>query len=84
MDLQQVEQRTTELAESVGPVSTLLAMARLEDALEALDREVASDLGADEAVIDLREVRQVLDRTAPVLDRAVLRIEDMAGALDGR
>ena len=56
MDLQRIERRTEELAASVGPLDTLLAMARLEDALEALDRAVQLDadrlFAASDAVPD--------------------------------
>ena len=99
MDLQRIERRTEELAASVGPLDTLLAMARLEDALEALDRAVqldserirsspdvdrAGDPEPDDLVIDLREIREVLGRTEPVVERAGVRIADMAHAMDGR
>lgn len=77
MHLEHVAKRTEDLAATVGPLETLLAMARLEDAL------AACDLVADEEVIDLRQARDVLSQSERVLARAELRIEDLARALDG-
>jgi hypothetical protein len=78
MHLERVAERTEDLAMTVGPLETLLAMARLEDAL------AACDLVADEEVIDLRQAREVMSQSERVLARAELRIEDLTRALDGR
>lgn len=77
MHLERVAERTEDLATTVGPLETLLAIARLEDALEACD------LLADEEVIDLRQAREVMSRTERVLARAEIRIEDLTRALGG-
>lgn len=78
MHLERVAERTEDLATTVGPLETLLAMARLEDAL------AACELVADEEVIDLRQAREVMSQSERVLARAELRIEDLTRALDGR
>lgn len=77
MHLERVAERTEDLATTVGPLETLLAIARLEDALEACD------LVADEEVIDLRRAREVMSRTERVLAKAESRIEDLTRALGG-
>ena len=77
MHLERVAERTEDLATTVGPLETLLAIARLEDALEACD------LAADEEVIDLRRAREVMSRTERVLAKAESRIEDLTRALGG-
>lgn len=77
MHLERLAERTEDLATTIGPIETLLAMARLEDAL------AACDLVADEEVIDLRQAREVMSQTERVLARAELRIEDLGRALDG-
>jgi hypothetical protein len=78
MHLERVAERTEDLATTVGPLETLLAMARLGDAL------AACDLVADDEVIDLRQAREVMSHTERVLARAEVRIEDLTRALDGR
>ncbi|MFV0315733.1 MAG: hypothetical protein ACK5O2_02075 [Microthrixaceae bacterium] len=93
MNLEPVRERTAELAAAIGPIDTLVAMARLEDALGELDRVVSEELEWDELTIDLRDtnavlvdlsdVRGVLEEAKPVLDRAEVRIRDMASALSG-
>ncbi|MCZ7628473.1 MAG: hypothetical protein M5U19_05210 [Microthrixaceae bacterium] len=77
MYLERVAERTDALAATVGPYETLLAMARLEDALATFD------LVASREVIDLRRAREVLSDTEQVLTRAGFRIESMAFVLDG-
>lgn len=78
MQLERVAERTDELAAAIGPLATLMALARLEDALASLDAL------ADDEVIDLREAQEVLARTGPVIARAEVRIEDLNRALGGR
>lgn len=78
MHLARVSERTEELATTVGPLETLLALARLQDAL------AACDLIADGAVIDIRQARDVLEATEAVLARAEVRIEELNGVLQGR
>lgn len=78
MYLERVAERTDELAESVGPLGTLIALARLEDALADLDAV------AHEDVLDVRDTRDVLDHAAPVVAHAQTRIEDLRSSLDGR
>lgn len=77
MHLERVAERTEDLAATVGPFETLLAMARLEDALASLEHVAGQD------VIDLREAREVLARTEPVVARAEVRIEDLTRAMAG-
>ncbi|MEZ5238151.1 MAG: hypothetical protein R2716_04170 [Microthrixaceae bacterium] len=77
MHLVRVSERTDELASAVGPLETMVALARLEDALAELDSV------AGEEVIDLREAEAVLSRTGPVVARAEQRVEQLAGLLRG-
>ena len=77
MHLERVSQRTNELSAAVGPVDTMVALARLEDALAALE------VVADCEVIDLREARTVTERTAPAVARAEERIGHLAALLEG-
>lgn len=77
MYLDRVAERTEDLAATVGPYETLLALARLEDAL------AACDVAAEHDVIDLREAREVLSQTERALTRVGFRIESLAVALDG-
>lgn len=57
MILQRVELRTAELAAAVGPIDTLVAMARLEDALAALERELDEEPpGTDQQYAEQRDV----------------------------
>lgn len=87
MHLDTVAQRAEELAGTVGPVETLLAVARLEDALRELEGAldgVGEDPRNGDVVIDLREVRSVLAEVEPTVERADSRISDLRAALEGR
>ncbi len=79
MHLEQVAERTEALAATIGPLDTLLAMARLEDALAQLN-----EVAGDEDVIDLTDARDVLANAEPVLLRAEVRLEDLTRSLRGR
>lgn len=80
MPLDHVVRCATDLAATVGPLETLVAMSRLEDALDDLDGE----LDDGDTVIDLRETREVLIEIEPVLAGADARIADLRSALEGR
>ncbi len=85
MALDVVSQRAEELARTVGPIETLVALARVEDALELLDDALGDDVGGTgdgSQVIDLREVRSVMARIQPLFDMAEARIGDLRATLD--
>jgi hypothetical protein len=71
----------TDLATSVGPLSTLEALDRVQRALDAID---ALLWDGDDSVIDLRETEAVLEELQPILARAEVRIADLRSALQGR
>jgi hypothetical protein len=71
----------TDLATSVGPLSTLEALDRVQRALDAIDAQLWD---GDETVIDLRETEAVLEELQPILARAEVRIADLRSALQGR
>lgn len=72
----------TDLATSVGPLSTLEALERVHRALDAIDAQLWADDG--DAVIDLRETSAILAELQPILARAEVRITDLRSALQGR
>jgi hypothetical protein len=71
----------TDLATSVGPLSTLEALDRVQRALDAIDAQLWD---GDDTVIDLRETEAVLEELQPILARAEVRIADLRSALQGR
>lgn len=76
--LERVAERTEELAGSVGPLGTLIALARLEDALVALD-----EVAGDPRTVDLDDALRVLSEAEPVILRAEHRVEGILSALGG-
>jgi hypothetical protein len=69
----------TDLATSVGPLSTLQALDRVNRALDAIDAHLH-----DDTVIDLGEAEAILAELQPILARAEVRIGDLRSALQGR
>ncbi len=72
----------TDLATSVGPLSTLEALERVHRVLDAIDAQLWEE-DAD-VVIDLRETSAILAELQPILARAEVRITDLRSALQGR
>jgi hypothetical protein len=85
MPLDAVRHRADHLATTVGPHETLVALARLEDALAQLGTVLEAgdgDPDGDESVIDLREVRSVMERVQPLIDSADERIGELRSTLE--
>jgi hypothetical protein len=73
----------TDLATSVGPLSTLEALERVHRALDAIDSRLWAD-GSSAVEIDLRETGAILEELQPILARVEVRIADLRSALRGR